>query len=261
MTGLAVLAAAEALAAGTAPDVYVLAGQSNMSGRGAIADLPAPDRIADPRIALYGNDGQWHPALDPLDDATGQVDAVSADKQAAVGPGLPFARTMLRTTRHSIALVPCAKGGSSIARWKPVPDRAALYGSCVARVREAGGHLAGMLWYQGETDAETPLVDAAGWTAAFQQMTSAFRNDLAAPKLPIVIVQIADRPRTDSDRYPSWTAIQDQQVRPPLPCTAMVSAKGLPRNPDDLHLTTHAQRTLGPRLAAAMARLIAEGCR
>ncbi len=261
MTGVAALAVAATLLAGAAPDVYVLAGQSNMSGRGAIADLPAADRGADPRIRLYGNDGQWRAALDPLDDASGQVDAVSADKQAAVGPGLTFARALLRKRQRPIALVTCAKGGTAIGRWKPASDRTTLYGSCVARVREAGGHLAGMLWYQGESDAEKPLIEAQGWTTAFQQMATAFRRDLAAPNLPIVFVQIADTPRANSGRYSSWHVVQDQQSRPPLPCTAIVSARGLPRNPDDLHLTTQAQRTLGPRLAAAMARLIAKGCR
>jgi len=257
MTALAAIA----LLAGAAPDVYVLAGQSNMSGRGAVVDLPAQDRDPDPRIRLYGNDGQWRPALDPLDDASGQVDAVSTDKQAAVGPGLTFARAMLRTRGHSISLVPCAKGGSSIGRWKPASDRDSLYGSCVARVREAGGRPAGMLWYQGESDAGKPPAEAQSWTAAFERMAGAFRRDLSAPKLPIVLVQISDQPRTDPGRFPSWYVVQDQQSRPALPCTAIVSAKGLPRNPDDLHLTTQAQRTLGPRLAAAMARLIAKGCR
>lgn len=196
-----------------------------------------------------------------IDDATGQVDTVSADKQAAAGPGLPFARTMLRTATRPIALVPCAKGGTSIGPWKPAQDRATLYGSCVARVREADGHLAGMLWYQGESDAEKPLAEAHRWSASFVEMAGAFRRDVGAPKLPIVVVRISDKPRTDPARYPSWSAIQDQQARPPIPCTAIVSAEGLPRNPDDLHLTTQAQRTLGPELAAAMARLIAKGCR
>lgn len=255
------LVAGSTLLIGAAPDVYVLAGQSNMSGRGAITDLPARDRIEDPRIRLYGNDARWRPAIDPLDDASGQIDAVSADNQAAVGPGMSFARAMLRSARRPVALVPCAKGGTSIGRWAPAVDRATLYGSCIARVREAGGHLTGMLWYQGESDAEKPLANADRWAADFKQMADSFRHDLGKQTLPIVIVQISDRPGIDPDRYPGWSTIQAQQARPPLPCTAIVSARGLARNPDDLHLTTGAQQKLGPKLAAAMARLIQRGCR
>jgi hypothetical protein len=253
--------AAAGMAAKPAPvDLYVLAGQSNMSGRGDPAGLSAAEKIPDPRIRLYGNDGRWHAALDPLDDATGQVDAVSADPQAAVGPGLFFARAMLRRGRSAIALVPCAKGGSSIGRWQPGGDRATLYGSCVARTAAAGERPAGMLWYQGESDA-LQTTTAVGWTASFRRMVDGFRRDVDAPRLPIVVVQLADQPREGDARYPGWASIREQQARPLGPCIAMVSAGGLPRNPDDLHLSTGAQRLLGVRLADAMAALRKAGCR
>lgn len=90
-------------------------------------------------------------------------------------------------------------------------------------------------------------------------MATSFRHGVGKPNLPIVIVQIADRPRTNPGRYPSWAIIQTQQVEPSLPCAASVSSGGLARNPDDLHLTTGGQQKLGPKLAAAMARLIERG--
>ncbi|GAA0673162.1 hypothetical protein FHT00_001595 [Sphingomonas insulae] len=239
-------------------DVYVLAGQSNMSGRGRLADLAPAERIADPRIRLYGNDGRWRDALDPLDDAANQVDPVSADPQAAVGPGLPFARSLLRMRGHRVGLVPCAKGGSAIAAWVPGADRSTLYGSCAARVRDAKGRLAGLLWYQGESD--TRGATSHTWRSGFAAIVAAFRNDWNAPRLPIVFVQIADRPRIGADRYPDWTVVQAEQARVSLPCVAMVSTRTLRRNPDDLHLTTDAQRILGLRLAKAMATLQRQGC-
>lgn len=244
------------------PDVYILAGQSNMSGRGVIDDLTAADRIADPAIRLYGNDGQWHPARDPLDSAAGQVDAVSTDAQAAVGPGLFFAREMRRLNGRPVVLVPCAKGGTSIGRWVPGGGRDSLYGSCLARVREAGGHLAGLLWYQGESDAEKAEASATRWGISFQGLVAAFRHDLARASLPVVFVRIADRPERDNGaaKYPSWQLIQDQQARTSIRCAASVSASGLGRREDELHLTTAAQRELGPRLATVMTGL-ARHCR
>ena len=122
-------------------DVYVLAGQSNMSGRGALTDLTPSERSIDANIRVYSNDGKWHPAVDPLDDATGQIDAVSVDRQAAVGPGLFFARTISAASHRPVAVVPCAKGGTTIGRWAPGGGRDTLYGSCIARIREAGGHV------------------------------------------------------------------------------------------------------------------------
>jgi len=248
---------------GDGHDVFILAGQSNMSGRGELADLSDVERTPDPAIRLYGNDGQWHDALDPLDDASGQVDGVSADGQAAVGPGLFFARALQQQNHRAIALVPCAKGGSSISQWAPGGGRDTLYGSCVARVREAGGHLAGILWYQGETDAEKPRDAAYGWQAAFTSLVRTFRQDLAAPHLPVAFVQIADAPGPPdgSRKYPSWGVIQQQQARRLIGCSTMVSAAGLRAKEDQLHLTTGAQRVLGAKLAGAMDMLIRRGCR
>lgn len=245
-----------------APDVFLLVGQSNMSGRGLPRDLSDAERVPDPAIRLYGNDGRWRDALDPLDDAGGQIDMVSADRDAAVGPGLFFARALRRVRPRDVVLVPCAKGGSAIGQWAPGGGRDTLYGSCVARAREAGGHLAGILWYQGEADAEHPRVAAAGWTTDFTALIRAFRRDLVARDLPVVLVQIADAPGPPdgSPKYPAWGMIQRQQGRHLLGCSAMVSATGLPLAADRQHLTTASQRLLGAKLAGAMDTLLRRGC-
>lgn len=260
---LSLAAGAPALAA-PKPDVYLLTGQSNMSGRGLIEELTTEERVADPAIQLYGNDEKTRPALDPLDDATGQVDAVSSDVNiAAVGPGLFFARAMRALRDRPILLVPCAKGGSSIGQWKPGGGRDTLYGSCLARARAVGGKIKGVLWYQGETDAGREG-SAQAWKASFETLVARFRQDLGDKRLPIVIVQLADMPSpaiSAPKTYPAWAEIQAVQAGPLPACVAMVSAKGLPKKSDDLHLTTAAQRDLGARLARAMDGLRHQGCR
>lgn len=244
-----------------APDVFILAGESNMSGRGAATDLSDAERTPDAAIRRYGNDGRWQDALDPLDDAAGQP-------QAGVGPGLFFARALRLETRRVIALVPCIRGDSPISDWSSgggpdtlYPDT--LYRACVARARATGGRLAGILWYQGETDAGKPRDFASAWYIGFARLIRAFRRDLAAPHLPVAFVQIADAPGPPdgSRRYPSWGLIQQQQARRPIGCTTMVSATGLPIEDDRLHLTTAAQRVLGAKLAGAIDTLIRRGCR
>ena len=91
-------------------------------------------------------------------------------------------------------------------------------------------------------------------------MVAAFRSDLGTPTLPVAFVQLADTPVADGARYPNWAVVQAQQAQVALPCVAMVPAARLARNPDELHLATAAQRTLGRRLARAMTRLIRRGC-
>lgn len=240
-------------------ELYVLAGQSNMSGLGRLGSLTADERTADPSIRLYGNDGRWKPALDPLDDATDQIDGVSADRKPGVGPGLFFARKMRGQDRAPIDLVPCAKGGSAIDQWAAGGGRDTLYGSCLARIAEAGGRPAGMIWYQGEADARTMDL-ASTWQAKFTAMVAAMRRELGQPDLPIVLVELSDPDPARAARQPGWRTVQAAQRTLELDCAATVSAVGLPQNPDRLHIATEGQRILGDKLATAMADLQSRGC-
>lgn len=248
-------------AGASARELYVLAGQSNMSGLGKLASLTDSEKIIDPAIRLYGNDGRWKPALDPLDDATDQVDAVSTDKHAGVGPGLFFAREMRRIRTASIDVVPCAKDGSAIDQWGQARARGTLYGSCMARIDEAGGRPTGILWYQGEADTRTMAL-ANAWRVKFVALVKSMRHDLGQPRLPVVLVELSDRdPRPEgAARYPGWQTVQAAQRNLDVHCVTTVSATGLAQNPDRLHLATEGQRILGRRIADAMAALQARGC-
>lgn len=231
-------------------------GQSNMSGQGILEELPAPSRTIDPAITVYGNDGVWRIASEPLDDATNQIDAVSADAAVGVGPGLSFART-LRQKRpdRRIGLVACTKGGTSITRWARSLSRETLYGSCLARAHEARaqGQFAGILWYQGESDTDTQA-DADAWAGRFSDMMDVFRRDLGEPTLPLVVVGLGDQPMTGpyAGRFVAWDTVQKDQLNLRMNSQVYVSAAGLPRNADNLHLSTDGQIILGNRLAGAM---------
>lgn len=233
-------------------EVWLLMGQSNMSGRGELAELSQQASALDERVTVWGNDEVLRTATEPVDDARGQIDAVSADTIAAVGPGMAFAKARLAFDgRRRIVLVPCAKGGTSIAEWEPAPDRSTLFGSCIARARaaEAHGRLAGALWYQGESDART--VELAGqWTGHFGRMVDALRTRLDRSDLPMIVIGIGDRVvPPDQVRAPGWNIVQQAQADLTGPNLFVLSAAGLPLKPDGLHLSTASQLTLGQRLA------------
>ncbi|MDC7683461.1 sialate O-acetylesterase [Asticcacaulis sp. BYS171W] len=248
-------------------DIYLLMGQSNMSGRGDLSALPDAARGPFVNIWLYGNDGVWKPAADPLDSSTGQIDAVSnelsskGEDKAGVGPGLSFAKAL--NTRRPVGLVTCAKGGSSLAQWKPNPARDKLYGSCLARAKEAAGKgtIVGVLWYQGETDGRS--VEAANtYGERLTNLITQVRADLEDACLPWVIVGLADQPDpTKSSGYTAWPEVQAQQKALKLNRVGYVTAADLPKNSDDLHLTTGAQLVLGPKLAREMQRVQQTKCR
>ena len=119
-------------------DVYLLMGQSNMAGRGALA---AEDRAAPEGIVKLDASGKWVPASEPI----------HFDKPVA-GAGLAasFAKRVARPG-VAVGLVPCAVGGTPLARWMPGAD---LYKAAVARAKIAqkSGTIRAILWHQGEGD-------------------------------------------------------------------------------------------------------------
>lgn len=83
--------------------IFLLAGQSNMAGRGKIE---AEDKVPHPRVLVLSKQGEWKPAMAPL----------HYDKDAAgVGLGSSFAVALAeKDPSVTIGLVPTACGGSSI---------------------------------------------------------------------------------------------------------------------------------------------------
>lgn len=235
--------------------VFLLMGQSNMSGRGDLAELPPDWHIPDPRIRVLSNDGVLRPALEPLDSADNQIDAVSFDRSAGVGPALAFAKAVIEERpESSILLVPCAKGGTLIAAWAPAESRDTLYGSCLARAREAAelGTIAGVLWYQGESDTDRYDLTSA-WPGAFADLIAAVRADLGKPDLPVLMVSIGDWPVNGpyAARFPAWRELQAAQDAFSAPGVTVIAAAGLDRNDDELHLSTDGAIELGRKLAHA----------
>jgi len=240
--------------------IFLLAGQSNMSGRGELGGLPPGFPSHCGRIAVFNNAYQWGGPDEPVDSAVGQKDACSLDTAAGVGPGAAFASALAGLMPSArIGLVPCAKGASCLAQWAPAGGRHTLYGSCLARARAASaqGQVRGVLFYQGESDTRSQeAVDA--WPGRFAALVAAWRRDLGDPMLPVVFCQIGSLgPELRGlALYRYWEQLQQAQARLRIPGVAMVRSDDLPLKPDGLHLSTAGQLVLGRRLAAAMHRLL-----
>lgn len=227
--------------------LFVLAGQSNMSGLGA---LPRTAATPLPHTFVFGNDYRWRPAADPVDDATGQVDTVSQDNFAGVGPGIGFAEALqARQKGLVIGLIPCAKNASEILAWQRNLSDTSLYGSCLKRVRAAStlGRVAGVLFLQGEAESLPSHAAAAQqWQARFTAWVNDFRRDLENPNLPVVFAQIG----ANEHELPYWETVQKQQSAVALPHCKMIVTNDLPLF-DKLHFTPESYRIIGQRFAAA----------
>jgi hypothetical protein len=214
--------------------VFVLAGQSNMVGRGFPLSTASP---TDPRLLLW-REGRWQKASDPL----GPPD----DPRSGIGPGMTFGLQVVKRLPWRVGLVMCAKGSTSIRDWRPDGP---LYRSCVDQVRAAGGgRPAGILFLQGERGGS--VAQAAGWTDGFLPLFRAFRDDLGG-QVPFLLGQIG----TFVGLEDAQASIREQQARlaTTLPHTRLVRSSDLPTEGN--HYTVPAYRVLGARFATAWFRL------
>lgn len=225
--------------------LYLLMGQSNMAGRGVVAEQ---DKQPHPRVLKFSKEKQWLPAIDPL----------HFDKsQAGVGLGKTFGEVMAESNpKVTIGLIPCAVGGTPIARWKKGAD---LYANALDRAKAAmkDGTLHGVLWHQGETDSGNQDI-ANHYGTTLTQLVTDLRSDLSVGDVPFVAGKLGEflnRGKGDKPSY--WPVINEQLDGLPklLKNSAVASSKDLKHKGDVLHFDSPSFREFGKRYAAEMLKL------
>jgi hypothetical protein len=244
-------------------DVWILAGQSNMQGCGRLNREPRPDPLV---RAFYMGD-RWGVAKDPLHNMWATVDQVHIDYcggqrppkwgGTGAGHGVAFGQELRRRLGVPQGVLACAHGGTSMEQWDPAKKHlggGSLYGASLRRVAKNGGRVAGIAWYQGESDAGPEA--AALYTARMRTLIGSFRRDLKAPRLPFVLVQIA-RCIHDLTDARAWNSVQEQERRLPelVPACATVPAIDLALD-DGVHISGRETVRLGRRLADAACHLL-----
>ncbi|XVF39871.1 hypothetical protein PTKIN_Ptkin01aG0067600 [Pterospermum kingtungense] len=236
-------------------NIIILAGQSNMAGRGGVTNDSVPGNIPvwdgevppqcqpNPSIFRLSADLAWVRAREPI-----HAD-IDAKKTVGIGPGMSFANSVLTKDPSFglVGLVPCAVGGTTISQWQKGEF---LYEQLVKRAQmalQSGGVYKAMLWYQGESDTINQQ-DVELYKGRLKRFFNDLRSDLQAPNLPIFQVALA------SGEGPYTEEVRKAQLHIGLGNVKCVDAKGLPLEQDGLHLTTPAQVRLGEMLADAYLR-------
>lgn len=228
--------------------LYLLAGQSNMAGRGAIAGKFTDE--GNPNIYMLNKNDEWVLAKHPL----------HFDKPAVVGvgPGLAFALEMLGSDAGiKIGLIPCAVGGSSINVWKPgaydSSTKTHPYDDAMARLSLAmrAGVVKGILWHQGESDSDPK--NAETYLPKLLTLIQAFRDVTHQPNLPFVAGELG----TYKEVYGNINRIIKNLPRQ-VPFTAVASSEGLKEKGDMTHFDSPSAEELGKRYAEQMKRLQSE---
>jgi hypothetical protein len=246
--------------------VYILAGQSNMDGRGRKSELVGElarwvKPQADVRIA-YSNSTRRGPyateGFVPLEPGYSVPPGTKERKLPGdtFGPEVSFGRAMADAHPDDrILLIKFSEGGTSMHKdWMPGVAHDGLYPQFLAFVRrslkslsDAGQtpQLAGMIWHQGESDASLP-------EGEYQRLLTDFiahvREDLEAPQLNFVIGEVYDNGHRDRVRA------GQRATAAAVPNVVFVPVEGLKTLDAGTHFDTRSQIELGRRLAAALTR-------
>jgi hypothetical protein len=227
--------------------LYLLIGQSNMAGRGAVEEA---DKVPHLRVMMFNKENAWVPAVDPL----------HFDKPiAGVGLGSTFGRVMADAEPAiAVGLIPCAVGGTPLARWQKGKD---LYEQALLRAKAAmaDGQLKGILWHQGEGDSKREE-DAESYGERLAKMVTDLRADLGAGDVPFVAGRLGEFLKA-KDGEPAFfdvvnTGIDSIATR--VSKAAAVPSTELKHKGDRVHFDSASLREFGKRYAAAMKNLQAK---
>jgi hypothetical protein len=220
----------------TGCDVFLLIGQSNMAGRGA---LTARDTLPMENVLLLDPQGVPEQASNPLNKHSSIRKSLDIQR---MGPGYSFARTLSRRTGRKVLMVVNARGGTTIEEWAPGSQ---FYRQAVLRAVQAmrHGELKAILWHQGEGNSSDP----SQYMDSLMALVSSIRKDLNAPDLPFIAGEIADWHRNAGKFNPVINTITDR-----IPFSDCVSSRGATPliDENDPHFSREGQLLLGERYAA-----------
>lgn len=196
-------------------DIWVAAGQSNMTDMGAITDGFKPDTddpINDNMHIIYAEDCTWHKMTHPSGEGRFFKTGIRTS------PVTSFAREISESENVPIGIVQSSVGGTNIYQWvKGVRDSDANSGylfealkSCFDKMPSA--KIKGVLWYQGCNDAikESYAYDYKNLQAkVFDEMHNFFGKDT-----PIITTQLNDANQDSNSSqgyYDAWSYVKDVQ--------------------------------------------------
>ena len=221
---------------------FLMIGQSNMAGRGSIADA---EPIHNPHLKVLRN-GRWQPMFVP----------VNPDRPfSGVSLAESFADAYQREHGVDVGLIPCADGGTQLEQWK---EGSLLFDHAVFQASLAGrtSNLAGILWHQGESDCKPGLAGTYG--ERLEAFYQALLRALALKKeIPFIAGGLGDfLSRLEVEKH-YYRAVNDQirAFAEAHEMTGFATAEGLTGKPDHLHFTARAAREFGLRYYEEFRRL------
>ncbi len=222
--------------------IFFMAGQSNMAGRGFVKPL---DTIPNKRILTIDETNNWIYAKEPLHFYEPSL--------AGLDCGMSFARKLLDSIPDgiSIAMIPCAVGGSSIEQWlnNEAFRGVTLLDNFKSKVAFAKkyGEIKGILWHQGEANATTKLIPT--YSQKLDSLIKIFRITVENGSLPILIGELGHyaEPKERQARWDSINSIIHDIGK--MRNIVVIETNGFKDKGDKVHFDSESQRKLGERFA------------
>ena len=219
-------------------DVFIVAGQSNASGRGTTSTQVSSHATL--KSSIYGNDYQWKMLRNRVDDIVAQIDAVSKDSSVPLGSvWIPIGTAYMTDLSIPCAFVPCAMGGTSITAWQPGvdhEDRTTLYGSMIYRAKLTGAKA--VLWWQGEQDVVGGMAEST-YNTYLDTLADAINTDISVPTIACKLQDLSgyltgyDESTINAAIGTAWTDNANVLAGPDL--------SGITPSVDGVHIKTDAE--------------------
>ena len=223
--------------------IFILAGQSNMAGRGLVEPS---DTVASQRIYSIDSLGNWIFAKEPLH--------FYEPVRTGLDCGLSFGRELKTRLGDSvfIGIVPCAIGGSSVEQWlgDSLYKGIKLYSNFREKAGLASevGTIKGILWHQGETNAhENSFTD---YEANLKALFIKFRTEAKNDTLQILVGELGPfLRRKEFDGYSDSVNNVLRILARDDPNISLIETGDLKHKGDSLHFNSESQRLLGKKFA------------
>jgi Carbohydrate esterase, sialic acid-specific acetylesterase/Concanavalin A-like lectin/glucanases superfamily len=244
--------------------VYLLGGQSNMTGCTTVNGLPEYLRGYQRDVIIYATGGikvgQY--GWGYLKEGLGQ-DYNDNDGHGTFGPEVTFGHDMAAANPGEvIALIKCGWGGTDLGvQWRPPSaggNVGPLYRNFVAAMHDGLNKLdpafepeiCGMIWMQGEEDAQRSELHAS-YETNLTCFIHDIREEFKKPELPFAFGQISTTKTYDPPLFGADVRAAQLAVSQKVPHTAMFET-GDYKLVDRWHYDPAGMISLGQRFAKAM---------
>jgi hypothetical protein len=222
--------------------VFIMAGQSNIAGRGIVEPK---DTISNRRILSVNKAGQIILAKEPLHFYEPNLTGLDC--------GLSFAKTIIKKIPDSISIlmIPVAIGGSSISQWlgDSLYRNVKLFSNFKEKVELAkrNGIIKGILWHQGESDANERNIPK--YEERLNTLFSKFRATIGNNSLPVLMGELGSYSAKKKEWALINSSIHSYSMKDKN--TAVISTSDLKHKGDSVHFNSIGQRIMGKRFAEA----------